>query len=79
MFHVIEFFEDEGGGISVIREEWLTPRKKHCMWPPHKLPNKFNKCLDGSIEVDESWRIFKVKRIFYKTGTYCVYLPSSTN
>ncbi|KAL4716910.1 hypothetical protein ACJJTC_012721 [Scirpophaga incertulas] len=65
-FCVIEF-GDGGGGVSVIRQEWLTTRKKHSVWPPVKVQNKFNKCLEGSILPDDTWSSFTIKRVFYET------------
>lgn len=49
MFKVVEFDGDGGedGELGVVREEWLTPRKTNCLWPPYKTANNFNKCLNN--------------------------------
>lgn len=68
MYKVVEFTDDAGGGVSVVKEEWLTPQKHRCLWPPQHLIKKFNKCIDGSISPDKTWDIFNIKRVFYETG-----------
>ncbi|XP_048000776.1 uncharacterized protein LOC125239114 [Leguminivora glycinivorella] len=70
MYSVVEFAEDSGGGVSIVRREWLTPGKQRCLWPPQKLMTKFNKCIDGTITADtNSWEIFEIKRVFYETDS----------
>lgn len=70
MFKVVEFNDSgDGGGLSVIiREEWITPRKKECLWPPYKFVGKFNKCPTTKILPDENWHVYPIKRILYETG-----------
>lgn len=50
-----------------MRDEWLTPRKKECLWPPFKLMSKCNKCLTAGTLPDENWKVYAIKRIFYET------------
>lgn len=67
MYKVVQF-EDESLGI--IREEWLTPRKRQCLWPPHKIISKFNKCLISQAVPDENWPVYSIQRTFYETGEF---------
>lgn len=68
MYYVVEFDDETGGGIGLIREEWLTPRKKETFWPPSKLSTQYNKSLiDGHVP-DEKWKLCPIRRIFYSTG-----------
>ncbi|GBL68463.1 hypothetical protein AVEN_163343-1, partial [Araneus ventricosus] len=68
MFHVVEFTKSSGGGLGIVREEWLTPRKKECFWPPFKHADKFNKCLTSGQDITDDWTLFPIDRIFYSTG-----------
>lgn len=81
MFKVVEFYDDDGygGELGVVREEWLTPRKSRCMWPPYKTANKFNKCLSSNEAPNKiTWTLCPIKRLFYETGKFflCSYLTS---
>lgn len=75
MFNVVEFDENDGGGVAVIRDEWLTPRKIHCMWPP-KATN-YNRCINGSIVPDDAWTLFRIRRVFYTTGKILCHVLTS--
>ncbi|KAK4885224.1 hypothetical protein RN001_001495 [Aquatica leii] len=68
MYELIEFCEEDGGGISVIKKDWLTPRKTEVRWPSVKETKAFNTLLEssGALEVDK-WKLYKVKRRFYET------------
>lgn len=69
MFAVIEFSPEQGGGLSLVNKNWLTPRKKEVFWPPYKEQAQFNKSLKKSEEINtETGRLYNVKRIFYETG-----------
>lgn len=68
MFHVVEFHEDAGGGLGIVHSEWLTPRKQETFWPTCKHPSKFQKTLLEGVQPDESWKLFKLKKIYYATG-----------
>lgn len=69
MFMVVEFEEGEGGGIAIVRNSWLTPRKKEVFWPPHKQSSQFTKTLMQDDPIDpETWSIYKIKRCFYETS-----------
>lgn len=74
MFHVVEF--DGEGGVGLVRDEWLTPRKKESFWPPYKLSMQYNKCLREGQTPDDTWTLCAVKRIFYSTGQYKVHSTS---
>ncbi|KAK4882719.1 hypothetical protein RN001_006038 [Aquatica leii] len=68
MYELIEFCEEDGGGISVIKKDWLTPRKTEVRWPSVKVTKAFNTLLEssGALEVDK-WKLYKIKRRFYET------------
>ncbi|CAH1111589.1 unnamed protein product [Psylliodes chrysocephalus] len=67
MYLVIQFSDECGGGLALIHRKWLTPRKRRVYWPPYKELNTFNKSLKNGEEVNESWSLYGVKRIFYET------------
>lgn len=70
MYHVVEFSSKSGGGLGLVREEWLTPRKKECFWPPHKLSFQFNKALCEGQAPEANWPMCESEREFYCTGLY---------
>ncbi|XP_039290474.1 uncharacterized protein LOC120352701 [Nilaparvata lugens] len=68
LFAVIEFEKNSGEGLAIIREEWMTLRKKECFWPPYKNSIAFNKCLLNSKDThEETWPLYEMKRVFYRT------------
>ncbi|KAL1488600.1 hypothetical protein ABEB36_014404 [Hypothenemus hampei] len=67
MYNVIEFTKNCGGGLGVINETWLTPRRKQCFWPPFKNQKMFNKCLANKDEPEENWQIYDIERHYYQT------------
>lgn len=69
-YKVVEFDPDGGGGIGIVRDTWLTPRKKESFWPPYKMYSKYNRCLTDNIQPGEDWMVYKLKRIFTSTGLY---------
>ncbi|KAJ8951015.1 hypothetical protein NQ318_006400 [Aromia moschata] len=44
-FVLIEFSASEGGGISIVHNEWMSPRKTEVYWPPYKEQSQFNRAL----------------------------------
>lgn len=68
MFTVVEFHEECGGGLSVVRNEWFTPRKQEVFWPPHKDQTKYSKCLRNGETIDDRWKLYKIERCFFETG-----------
>lgn len=71
MFSVIEFRENDGGGISIVNSKWLTPRKQEVYWPPIKDNLKFEKVIRKvEQEVDSTWKLYPVERIFYTSGKF---------
>ncbi|KAF2892269.1 hypothetical protein ILUMI_13910 [Ignelater luminosus] len=70
MFAVIEFDESCGAGVAVVRNEWLTPRKRECFWPPHKDSSKFQKIIKQGSDITETWQLYSVSRVFYETADY---------
>lgn len=43
MFNLIEF--EDNGGLAVVCDHWLTPRKKEVFWPPVKEQRLYNKIV----------------------------------
>lgn len=74
MAFVIVEWQDEGG-ISLINEKWLTPKKKEVLWPPHKKSSTFNKALKEHESPDETWEIHAIKRCMYQSGMYLAFTP----
>lgn len=70
MYSVVEFSESHGGGMGIVRDQWLTPRKQECFWPPFKIAAKYNKCLLNPEPPNENWPLYTIKRTFYSTGQY---------
>lgn len=65
MLNLIEFDE---GGIAIVCDHWLTPRKKKVLWPPVKDQRIYDKLVKERAEPNEEWKIFKITRHFYETG-----------
>lgn len=68
MYHVVEFDQASGGGVGIVRDVWLTPKKKECFWPPDKLSSAFNKRLVEGNHPQQDWQLYQIKRIFFSTG-----------
>lgn len=64
----MEFEESSGGGVGLVRNDWLTPRKRECFWPPHKLASQYNKSLVEDKTPGSDWKLYNVRRVFYSTG-----------
>ncbi|KAF5284928.1 hypothetical protein FQA39_LY16883 [Lamprigera yunnana] len=70
-FTGIEFSEHGGGGVALICSEWLTPRKRHCFWPPIKSSVQFEKALIKRISTNEQdWAQYEVSRCFFETDDF---------
>lgn len=69
MFSIVEFDESEGGGLAIVRQSWITPRKKEVFWPPYKQTQLYTKVLKQDEPVNyDTWKCCKIKRFFYETG-----------
>lgn len=66
MYSVVEFATD--GSVSVVRTEWISPKKREVFWPPEKDPTKFEKLLTKGKEITSDWKLFDIARKFYDTG-----------
>ncbi|KAJ8934549.1 hypothetical protein NQ318_004979 [Aromia moschata] len=67
-FVLIEFSASEGGGISIVHNEWMSPRKTEVYWPPYKEQSQFNRALKRGEKVNtETWKLFKIARCFYSS------------
>ncbi|KAJ8940889.1 hypothetical protein NQ318_004588 [Aromia moschata] len=70
-FVLIEFSASEGGGISIVHNEWMSPRKTEVYWPPYKEQSQFNRALKRGEKVNtETWKLFKIARCFYSSDDY---------
>lgn len=66
---VIEF--SDGGGVAVVRNIWLTPRKKEVFWPPMKDQRTFDKILEKTVHADtEKWKLYPIQRCLFETGEH---------
>lgn len=59
----------DNGGLAVVCQTWLTPRKNESFWPPHKNRDAYFRALREKLNPEEdSWKLFPVERLFYETG-----------
>lgn len=70
VFVGIEFFEADGGGVALIHEKWLTPRKKEVWWPPVKQQDHFSKALKKGDSPAANWKIYGVARTFFEEDDF---------
>ncbi|XP_046405820.1 uncharacterized protein LOC124170856 isoform X2 [Ischnura elegans] len=65
MYKVVEFSNDHS--IGIVHAEWLTPKKRHCLWPPYKVSSRYNKSLTEGEMPNDSWDVYPIHRTFYST------------
>lgn len=65
MFLGVEFRELDGGGLSLVHEKWLTPRKSSVWWPPYKNQDKFEKSLRRGESPNENWTIYSISKTYF--------------
>ncbi|XP_031328595.1 uncharacterized protein LOC116176353 isoform X2 [Photinus pyralis] len=71
MFSLVEFAEESGGGLAIIRTEWFTPRKQEAFWPPTKQSKTFEKVLLNEDQViDNKWKLCFVRRTLFESDDY---------
>lgn len=63
----IEFDDADGGGIAVISEKWITPKKKEVFWPPYKTQKAFNTALEKRDSPESNWSVYRIKRRFFES------------
>lgn len=68
MYSVIQFNESDGGSVSIVRNKWLTPRRREVYWPPIKEGKAFDRQLALDNSPDEKWKLYGIQRIFVETG-----------
>ncbi|CAG2189199.1 unnamed protein product [Mytilus edulis] len=68
-FYVVEFLEL--GEVAIIPLNWLR-RKHFCVWPPWKSAARLEKGVKNMEEADDSFEMYKLKKIMYKTVTPCI-------
>lgn len=66
MYSVVEFTTD--GSVSVVRTEWISPKKREVFWPPEKDPTKFEKLLTKGKEITSDWKLYDIAQEFFDTG-----------
>lgn len=64
----IEFCETTGGGVALVHETWLTPRKKEVFWPNYKQQSQFNRAVTCGQAPEDNWKLYAVKRCFFESG-----------
>ncbi|KAK4887164.1 hypothetical protein RN001_003435 [Aquatica leii] len=72
MFPLVEFAEESGGRLSVIRSEGYTPRKKEVFWPSTKESKKFENILLSENQTFDKWKLYSIKRCLYESDDYKV-------
>lgn len=66
---IVQFDDSQGGGLAVVRDQWITPRKCEVFWPPYKKQSEYNKALKTAENIiEETWKVFKIARCFYSCG-----------
>ncbi|KAK4885467.1 hypothetical protein RN001_001738 [Aquatica leii] len=64
MFSLVEFTDESGGSLSVIR-------KKEMFWPSTKESKKFEKILLSENQTfDDKWKLYSFKRCLYESDDY---------
>ncbi|KAF5277527.1 hypothetical protein FQR65_LT15973 [Abscondita terminalis] len=53
--------------VSTVQSKWITPHKKRVYWPP---PPQYLRALKKGDDVNSSWTIYPIKRIFYETDEF---------
>lgn len=66
MYSLVQFKDIDGGTLSIVNTEWLTPRKCEVYWPPVKGTKAFERLLTCSP--NEKWPLYGVQRVFCETG-----------
>ncbi|KAL4710448.1 hypothetical protein ACJJTC_008850 [Scirpophaga incertulas] len=65
MYSLVQFKDNDGGTLSIVNSEWLTPRKNEVYWPPVKGTKAFERLLTCSP--NEKWHLYGVQRVFCET------------
>lgn len=61
---VIEF--SDGGGVAVVRNIWLTPRKKEVFWPPIKNQRTFENFRKNNMQIQKNGNCIQYKDVYLK-------------
>ncbi|KAL4704914.1 hypothetical protein ACJJTC_005702 [Scirpophaga incertulas] len=67
MYSLVQFKDNDGGTLSIVNSEWLTPRKNEVYWPPVKGTKAFERLLTCSP--NEKWHLYGVQRVFCETDS----------
>ncbi|XP_046592651.1 uncharacterized protein LOC124293883 [Neodiprion lecontei] len=65
-YAVIEFKD----GVSLATEKWMTPRKRHCYWPPYRNESRLLKAVENQEDVSENWPQHDIIKILASTKTF---------
>ncbi|XP_061710095.1 uncharacterized protein LOC133519912 isoform X2 [Cydia pomonella] len=66
-YSVIQFSDQDGGSISIVKNQWITPRRREVFWPPVKGSKAFEKVLADTKTPDEKWKRYAIQRVFCET------------
>ncbi|GLV33400.1 hypothetical protein CBL_20145, partial [Carabus blaptoides fortunei] len=64
-FTGVQFADENGDTVALVRTSWLTPRKTEVFWPPYKTQEQFNKSLKEADLPSECWKTYKISQIFF--------------
>ncbi|KAK4882599.1 hypothetical protein RN001_005918 [Aquatica leii] len=69
----VEFSKDSDGGVALVSNTWLTPRKRNVFWPNHKKnASLYNKALrKHEMPGNEpDWKLFSIERCFFECTNF---------
>nr|CAI5836700.1 unnamed protein product [Callosobruchus analis] len=70
MFVGIQFSEKDGGGVALVHQKWMTPRKGEVWWPPYKQQDQCDRSLKRGDSPNENWVLYPVERFFFEERLY---------
>ncbi|KAK4886796.1 hypothetical protein RN001_003067 [Aquatica leii] len=64
----VQFSQD--GGLAVVHEKWLTPRKTEVYWPPCKQQHDYDKLLKCGDEPKDHWQLFSISKLYFESDNF---------
>ncbi|KAK4886522.1 hypothetical protein RN001_002793 [Aquatica leii] len=64
----VQFSQD--GGLAVVHEKWLTPRKTEVYWPPCKKQHDYDKLLKCGDEPKDHWQLFSISKLYFESDNF---------
>ncbi|KAK4878757.1 hypothetical protein RN001_011263 [Aquatica leii] len=64
----VQFSQD--GGLAVVHEKWLTPRKTEVYWPPCKQQHDYDKLLKCGDEPKHHWQLFSISKLYFESDNF---------